>query len=183
MIKVDKGILLIAEPFMKDANFQRAVVLLCEHQETGSFGITINRPTDKPVAEYIEGIGNYTLPLYDGGPVGKDHIHFLHKLPSHIPNGNWVGEETYWGGDLEAAKYVINSGLGNDSNIRFYLGYSGWGEQQLDEEMDEKSWLTVPATGRLVFYQNKTEIWKEAVRSLGDAYTPILNYPLDPSFN
>ncbi|GDX44615.1 hypothetical protein LBMAG23_15920 [Bacteroidota bacterium] len=78
---------------------------------------------------------------------------------------------------------MINSGLGNDSNIRFYLGYSGWGEQQLDEEMDEKSWLTVPATGRLVFFQNKTEIWKEAVRSLGDAYTPILNYPLDPSFN
>jgi putative transcriptional regulator len=183
MIKVDKGILLVAEPFMKDVNFQRAVVLLCEHQDSGSFGITINKPTDKLVADYMDGIGNYTLPLYDGGPVGKDHIHFLHKLPSHISNSTWVGEETYWGGDLEAAKFVINSGLGNDSNIRFYLGYSGWGEQQLDEEMDEKSWLTVPSSGRLVFHQNKTIIWKEAVRAMGNEYTPLLNYPLDPSFN
>lgn len=183
MIKVDKGILLVAEPFMKDENFQRAVVLLCEHQVTGSFGITINRRSSHLVANYIEGIGNYSLPLYDGGPVGKDHIHFLHNLPSHIPHSTLVGEETYWGGDLEAAKFVINSGLGNDSNIRFYIGYAGWGEQQLEEEMDEKSWLTINSSKRLVFHEDLPSIWKDAVRSMGDKYRPIINYPLDPSFN
>ena len=183
MIKVDKGMLLVAEPFMKDINFQRAVVLLCEHQVTGSFGITINRPTQHLVADYIEGVGNYSLPLYDGGPVGKDHIHFLHNLPSHIPQSLWVGEEIYWGGDLEAAKFVINSGLGNNSNIRFYLGYSGWGEQQLEEEMDEKSWLTIPSNGKLVFHEETPLIWKEAVKSMGEEFKPLINYPLDPSFN
>lgn len=183
MVVVDKGTMLIAEPFLKDPNFQRTVVLICEHEPAGSFGITINRVMRNPVAEYMEGIGNYEIPLFDGGPVGRDHIHFLHRLPGMIEGGKKIAEGIYWGGDLETARFLINSGKTNETDIRFYLGYSGWGTQQLDQEMEEKSWLTIPAKSSLVFQKNPGDIWKEAVKHLGDEFRPIIHYPRDPELN
>lgn len=183
MNAVDKGTLLIAEPFLKDENFRRSVVLLCEHDFTGTFGIAINRPTETAVADLLDGIGNHELKLFDGGPVGKDHVHFLHRLPSHISGGVPIADEIYWGGDLEEAKYAINSGIANENNIRFYLGYSGWGESQLTDEMNEKSWLSIPAAQSLVFHPNCHIVWKDAVKRLGKEFLPIINYPLDPSLN
>jgi len=98
MNRIESGMLLIAEPFLKDPNFQRSVVLLCEHETTGSFGITINRVIDEKVANLLDGIGNHEIPMFEGGPVGLDQLHFLHRLPFQIPGGKKIAENIYWGG-------------------------------------------------------------------------------------
>ena len=69
------------------------------------------------------------------------------------------------------------------SKIRFFIGYSGWGEAQLDEEMKEKTWLTVAATRKLVFHPTSNEIWKDAIRQLGGDYEIMVNFPIDPQLN
>ncbi len=183
MNRIESGMLLIAEPFLKDPNFQPSVVLLCEHETTGSFGIAINRVLDEKVANLLEGIGNHELPLFEGGPVGLDQLHFLHRLPFQIPGGKKIAENIYWGGNLEAAKYLINSGKAANDGIRFFVGYAGWESGQLRQEMKEKSWMSVHATEEIVFHEDPKSMWKAAVKELGEGFAEMINYPLDPSFN
>jgi len=69
------------------------------------------------------------------------------------------------------------------NKIRFYIGYSGWSSGQLDDELKEKSWLTVKATRKLVFHRKFEEIWKEALKHLGGDYEMMINFPIDPQLN
>lgn len=183
MKNIAKGTLLIAEPFLKDIHFQRTVVLLCEHQQTGTFGILINKPLNEDISYLIEELDGLGVPLYDGGPVNRNQIHFLHQYPDLVPGGQHIVDGIYWGGDFDIAASFIKKGLIKKEGIRFYLGYSGWGENQLEDEMKEKSWLTLSAYKDLVFHKNAMQIWKKAVTDLGDEFLPMVNYPLDPSFN
>ena len=89
----------------------------------------------------------------------------------------------YWGGDFELAIDLLRKGQIDLSRIRFYIGYSGWSEGQLTEELNQKSWLTVEATRKLVFHKNVEEIWKDAVKSLGGDYSMMINFPTDPQLN
>ena len=173
--------LLIAEPFLKDQNFQRSVILICDHQQSGTFGITINKKTKEVVSDYIEELSFCSLPIHDGGPVSRDHIHFLHQYPEWISGGREIADGIYWGGDFNEMTSFLNKGMGK--KIRFYLGYAGWGDQQLENEMKEKSWLTIAASSSLVLNTPTDQVWKEAVKTLGNEYLPIINYPLDPSYN
>jgi putative transcriptional regulator len=181
MNKIEKGMLLIAEPFLKDQNFQRSVILICDHQQSGTFGITINRQTDEVVSDYIEELSFCSLPIHDGGPVSRDHIHFLHQYPEWITGGQEIADGIYWGGDFNEMTTFLKTGGGK--KIRFYLGYAGWGDQQLESEMKDKCWLTIAASSSLVLKTSTDQIWKEAVKTLGDKFLPIINYPLDPSYN
>jgi len=123
------------------------------------------------------------MPIFEGGPVGLDQLHFLHRLPFQIPGGKKIAENIYWGGNLEAAKYLINSGKAGNDGIRFFIGYAGWESGQLKQEMKEKSWLSVQATEEIVFHEDPKSMWKAAVKELGEGFTEMINYPLDPSFN
>jgi putative transcriptional regulator len=183
MNNIEKGALLIAEPFLKDVNFQRSVVLLCEHQSAGSFGITINKETEDTIGEYIEELAYCKMTVFDGGPVSRDHVHFLHQHPESIPGGQHIANGIFWGGDFKSMVDFMNSRRQESIRVRFFLGYAGWGSDQLETEMKEKSWLIAPASSKLVFHTNTASIWKESVKMLGDAFLPIINYPLDPSFN
>lgn len=183
MLEIQKGLLLIAEPFLKDENFQRSVVLLCQQDDDGSFGIQLNKKIDIDISYFLEELADYNLPVFDGGPVGKDHIHFLHQHPELIKGGEHLIEEIYWGGDYEAAVQHVKKGNINTNQIKFYLGYSGWGKNQLRKEMKHHSWLLTEATNELVFNTDHEMIWSNAIKRLGDDYKPMINYPLDPSFN
>jgi putative transcriptional regulator len=183
MIHPGPGILLIADPFLKDPNFMRTVVFLCEHQEEGTFGFVLNRPYDYTLDELVNSAGDLKLPVFYGGPVQMDTIHFLHKYPEEIPGGTEVLKGIYWGGDFETAIGLIKSGQVDTDNIRFYIGYSGWGTGQLDDELKEKSWLTAKANQELVFHQEINQIWKDAIRLLGGDYEIMINFPIDPQLN
>ena len=183
MIEPGAGILLIADPFLKDPNFLRTVVFLCEHKEEGSFGFVINRPFTNTIDELIPELQEHKLPVFYGGPVQQDTIHFLHQYPDDIPGGQEILKGVYWGGDFDKMVELLRSKSLDPARIRFYIGYSGWGTGQLDDELKEKSWLTVKATRKLVFHGNFDEIWKESLKLLGGDYEMMINFPIDPQLN
>lgn len=183
MIDPAPGILLIADPFLKDPNFLRTVVFLCEHREEGSFGFVLNRQYENTLDELIPELEEYKLPVFYGGPVQQDTIHFLHQYPEEVPGGIEVLKGVYWGGDFDKLVEMIKRGSADTQKIRFYIGYSGWSNGQLTDEMKEKSWLTVKATRKLIFHHNYEEIWKESLKLLGGDYEMMINFPIDPQLN
>ena len=183
MIDLAPGILLIADPFLKDPNFLRTVVFLCEHKEEGSFGFVLNRKYENTLDELIPELTGHHFPVYYGGPVQMDTIHFLHQYPKEIPGGQEVVNGVYWGGDFEAVINLLKNEEIDANKIRFYIGYSGWSTGQLADEMNEKTWLTVGATRKLVFHRNYQEIWKDSLKHLGGDYGIMANFPIDPQLN
>ena len=183
MIEPGPGILLIADPFLKDPNFLRTVVFLCEHKEEGSFGFVLNRQYENTLDELIPELEGHKIPVFYGGPVQIDTIHFLHQYPVEIPGGQEVLKGVFWGGDFDAVVNLIKNEDFDEHKIRFYIGYSGWGEGQLDTEMKEKTWLSVKATRKLVFHLDYTAIWKDALKTLGGDYEMMVNFPIDPQLN
>ena len=183
MIEPAPGILLISDPFLRDPNFMRTVVFLCEHQDQGSFGFVLNRRYENTIDELIPELDGHKIPVYYGGPVQMDTIHFLHQYPDEIPGGLEVINGVYWGGDFEKVVEMIKNEQLEQNKIRFYIGYSGWSGGQLDDELKEKSWLTVKATRKLVFHGKFEEIWKESLKHLGGDYEMMINFPIDPQLN
>ncbi|MFI5133267.1 MAG: YqgE/AlgH family protein [Chitinophagales bacterium] len=183
MVEPAPGILLIADPFLKDPNFLRTVVFICEHKEEGSFGFVLNRKYENTLDEWIPHLEGHKTPVYYGGPVQMDTIHFLHQYPAEIPGGVEVIKGVYWGGDFEAVIQMIKDETIDYNKIRFYIGYSGWSDGQLNDELTEKSWLTVQATRKLIFLRNYEEIWKESLKLLGGDYEMMINFPIDPQLN
>jgi putative transcriptional regulator len=183
MNNIKKGIILIAEPFLKDPQFQRSVVLICQHEQDGTFGISLNKMHKADLSTFMNDLEDSKIPVFDGGPVGRNEIHFLHHYPTQIPGGVHIINGIYWGGDFSIAMSLLKNGHINKDGIRFYLGYAGWGENQLYQEMKENSWLTVLGTKELVFHLHEKEIWANAVKHLGEEFLPIINYPIDPSLN
>jgi putative transcriptional regulator len=177
------GMLLIADPFLKDPNFMRTVVFLCEHQQEGSFGFVLNRQYDQYLDDILPDLDGIHLPVYYGGPVQVDTLHFLHTIPDIIPGGYEIEDGVYWGGDFELLTQLLKEGSVDTSRIRFYLGYSGWSDGQLTNELKEKSWLTVEAKKKIVFHKNLDEIWKDSLKELGGDYEMMINFPIDPQLN
>lgn len=183
MVDPGTGILLISDPFLKDPNFMRTVVFLCEHREQGSFGFILNRKYENTLDELIPELEGIKIPLYYGGPVQTDTIHFLHQYPDEIPGGEEVIKGVYWGGDFELLVTMIKKNSIDANKIRFFIGYSGWGVGQLNNELNEKSWLTVKAVRRIVFNKNHEEIWKDSLKQLGGDFEMMINFPIDPQLN
>jgi len=183
MIEPAAGILLIADPFLKDPNFLRTVVLLCEHQNEGSFGFVLNKQVEQKLDELASDMKGVDLPVYYGGPVQTNTIHFLHQYPDLIPESVKVTKDIYWGGNFETVTALIKNSSIDLTKIKFFIGYSGWGKGQLNDEMKEKSWLTVKANPGLVFNTPYDEIWKCSLKTMGGEYERLINYPIDPQLN
>jgi putative transcriptional regulator len=183
MIEPAPGVLLIADPFLKDPNFMRSVVFICEHQLEGSMGFVLNRQFEQTMDELITDFEGYPVPVYYGGPVQLDTVHFLHQYPDLVPGGLEVMKGVFWGGDFEVLTSLIKNHEIDLGKVRFFIGYSGWGEGQLGDEMNEKTWLTVEATRRLIFHEDPEEIWKESLKQLGGNYEMMINFPIDPTLN
>lgn len=185
MADLSTGTLLIADPFLKDPNFMRTVVLLCDHRNEGSFGFVLNRHirhTLEEIVPELEGVGN-KIPVFFGGPVQPDTLHFLHVCPDQIPGSSKITDGIYWGGDFEIIKDLLLKNKLKPRDIRFYIGYSGWGSNQLNDEMKTNSWITAMAKRDIIFKYRSDDIWKESLRLLGDDYSVMVNYPIDPRLN
>ncbi|HEX2535700.1 MAG TPA: YqgE/AlgH family protein [Chitinophagaceae bacterium] len=183
MTQPGSGVLLIADPFLKDPNFMRTVVFLTEHRDEGTIGFVLNRQYENTLDELLPEIEGHKLPVYYGGPVQMNTVHFLHRYPEEIPGGIEVMKGVYWGGDFDSVVELINKGKIDAEGIRFFIGYSGWSPGQLQGELDEKTWLTVEATRKLIFHPNAEEIWRDALKHLGGEYEMMINFPIDPQLN
>lgn len=178
------GKLLISDPFLPDPNFSRTVVLLTEHQkDVGSFGFVLNRGAGLNLAEVVDFEVKADFPLFTGGPVQQETLHLLHKDPSLADAEMEILPGVYWGANYEALKQLLQSENADPDSFRFFLGYSGWGAGQLDQELKHKSWFVVRANQDIVFSGNTDAMWKAVLHSMGGNYSLLANSPNDPQWN
>ncbi len=182
-LKPVAGRLLIAEPFLHDSYFRRAVVLLAEHSDKGSVGFILNKPLDILVQEAIPDFPEYGNYSYFGGPVQRDQLYFIHTLGERIEGSFPIGNGLYWLGDFDQVKDLISKKEIGHDEIRFFIGYAGWEAGQLDKELEDKSWFVSRADSRLIFNVDPSAMWTEAVKGMGQAFAPMANFPEDPSMN
>ena len=183
MISPERGTLLIANPFLKDPNFKRTVIFICENAIQGALGFVLNKPFPQNLDELIPDLKGYKYPVFIGGPVQGDSLHFLHQYPDLISGNEEVLEGVFWGGNFESLQIHLKNDDIAENKIRFFAGYCGWGEGQLDHEIREGSWLTVQATRKLIFETKPEDVWKESLNYLGGEYKMLVNYPTDPQLN
>ena len=181
--KPEAGRFLISEPFMEDLNFQRTVVYLVEHNDKGSLGFVLNRKLDIRINQLLEDLPEFEAPVFMGGPVEQNTLHYIHRLGEELEGSQQLGEGIYWGGDFEDLKERIKLRRIFPSDILFFVGYSGWGENQLVNELDANSWIVAPGNKRFIFGNTRDNLWREILKSMGPKYQIISNYPTDPSLN
>jgi len=177
-----QGRILISEPLLSDTYFKRSVVFITEYSEKGAVGFVLNKPVDVPINEILSDFPTFRAKIYIGGPVAKDTIHFLHTLGKLVPNSVHVLDNIFWGGDFDSLKELINEGIVNSSQVRFFLGYSGWSPNQLEDEIEENAWLVTRVESSKIMQADK-DIWKNTLNELGKKYKMWSNFPENPAMN
>ena len=181
-----KGSLLIANPVLPDPNFSRTVILLCDHNEQGSFGLVINRSAQLKATDLFSGINilkSYNEKVYIGGPVSQSMVFYLYRSSGDVVDLDKVCPGVYLGSNLDILESLYLDIENPEENIRFYLGYSGWSSGQLDREMEQNSWLIQNANEQFVFLDSEKMIWPNAVNSLGEKYQYLTKAPVNPQWN
>jgi putative transcriptional regulator len=181
--EIKNGKVLLAEPFMLDPNFKRSAVLLCEHNEEGSLGFIMNKPLNMQINELIEDFPEFESEVFFGGPVQTDTIHYVHNVGDLLEESVPVVDGVYWGGNFEKLKFLVDSQLILPHNIRFFVGYSGWSEGQLMDEMTYGSWVLADMHANYLFKSKPKQLWRQVMYNKGDAYTVIAQMPEAPSWN
>ncbi|HFA51519.1 MAG TPA: YqgE/AlgH family protein [Bacteroidetes bacterium] len=182
-IKLDIGTVLLSEPFMLDSNFRRSAVLLCEHGAEGSIGFILNKKLDMKIDELIVDFPVFGAPVYFGGPVQTDTIHYVHNVGDLLEDSRPVSDGVWWGGNFEKLKFLIDTQLVKPSNIRFFVGYSGWSDNQLEEEMAFGSWVKADMHPNYLFKSKPNKLWERIMSNKGDTFAVIANMPDAASFN
>ena len=182
-LKPTKGKLLVAEPsILSDSSFNRSVVLLTEHDDSGSVGFIFNKPSPYILSDLIPDVDS-SLKVYFGWPVSEDNLYFVHKVPELIPDSIEIADGIFWGGDFEAIQSLLKDDILSKNDIRFFLGYSGWSQKQLEEELETTSWLIVENKFKNLFSINHNNFWKNELLKFGGMYQLWANSPKDPSLN
>ena len=178
-----KGRLLIAEPsILNDTCFNRSIVLLTEHSENSSVGFILNRPLNYILSDLIPDIDS-DFPVYQGGPVEQDNLYFVHRIPNLLKDSIEVANGIYWGGNFNQLKDLISNSEIDESNIRFFLGYSGWSSKQLENELEINSWFISENKYENIFSIDEETIWKNQLLQKGGEYKIWANAPGDISMN
>lgn len=175
------GRLLISEPFLSDPNFVRSVVLLAEHSPEGAFGFTLNDESNLQLNDVLPEIFETPYPVYIGGPVGQDTLHFIHRS-AHIDGGIPLGGGLFWGGNLESVRVLLKNKDILQSDLRFFIGYSGWSAGQLETEIEENTWMVSTLTNPDIAFASDN-VWKQAISSMGPKFAHIANFPINPQLN
>lgn len=183
-LKPAKGLLLVAEPsIIGDVSFNRSVVLLAEYNESGSVGFILNKPLEHKLRDFVPEVTS-KLPVYNGGPVEQDNLYFIHCIPDIIPDSIEISSGIYWGGDFSAIVDLLKEDKLKKDQIRFFLGYSGWESDQLEQELEVNSWVVVPNNyNNSIIGKTNINFWKEKMIEFGGDYLLWSNAPENPSFN
>ena len=183
-LKPTKGHLLVAEPsIIGDVSFNRSVVLLADHSEKGSVGFILNKILDFNLKDLIPELDS-NFKIYNGGPVEQDNLYFIHKVPDLIPESIEIANGIYWGGDFDVVIDLIAKGSITEKQIRFFLGYSGWEAEQLNEELNSHSWvITTNESASEVIERPYSSFWKDKMMQLGGEYLLWSNAPENPTYN
>lgn len=179
----NKGNILISEPFLRDTNFARSVILLIDHGNEGSMGIILNKRLSIRVNDVVKEFKYLEdIPLYKGGPVGTDTLFYLHTL-SNIEGALPLGNGLYLNGDFDAVKKYILQGNPVAGHIRFFLGYSGWEMDQLKHEIEENTWIIGDVDIPDLLNTTGKDMWKNSLEKLGNKYETWSRFPKNPALN
>ncbi len=183
ILSLKKGRVLISEPFLNDPQFRRTVVLLSDHNIEGSVGFIINRLLSVTSDEIVPDILDFNFPLFYGGPVEPNTLHFIHKVGYLIEGSQEISDGIFWGGNIEMANELLNKKVATPDEFRFFIGYSGWSPNQLEEEISEKAWWVADVNAEIIFDDDLENMWKRIVQTLGEDYAYMANSPDDPRWN
>jgi putative transcriptional regulator len=178
-----QGHVLIAEPFLSGSYFNRSIIIITSYSEKGTVGFILNKKVDYPVEDIFVDFPDFEGEIHIGGPVGTDSVFFIHTLGELIPGSILIKENLYLGGDFDALKLQIQLGLVDKKQVRFFLGYSGWEVGQLEEEINENSWLVADISQSDLMKLDEDTMWSESVRAVGGKYSMWENFPENPSLN
>lgn len=178
------GRLLVATPALADPNFDRAVVLLLDHDQEGSLGVILNRPTPVEVGDILEpwaGLSGAPDVVFQGGPVSLDSALGVAVIPGDEGPLGWRRVHGAIGlVDLEAPPQLLAAALGS---LRIFAGYAGWGPGQLESELDEGAWYVVDSEPGDVASPHPEKLWRAVLRRQRSELAMIATYPDDPSLN
>ena len=179
-----KGKILISEPFMLDPHFKRSVVLICEHNEEGAYGFILNRPLEVISGSIIEMDAAFRDRFGLGGPVAADTLHYIHNLGELIDDSVEIIPGKLWSdGDFEALQSYANEQLILPENVLFFIGYSGWSEGQLEEELKIGSWIVSDIDSDTILQANYMDLWKDKLKNLGETFDVISEIPDSANYN
>ena len=183
-LNLKKGLLLIAEPsIIGNMSFNRSIILIADHNSKGSIGFILNKPLDLTLQDLFPEI-EINFELYNGGPVEQDNLYYIHKIPGLIPNSIEISDGLYWGGNFQKVIELIKNNKLNPFDIRFFLGYSGWVNNQLNYELRSNTWiLSKNIYNNQIIEKVNNSFWKEQMLELGGDYTIWSNAPENPSYN
>ena len=179
--KVTKGSLILSQPLMKDLNFERSIILICEHNSDGSFGYKLN---DKLSPDSVTSDLNQIIKenLYIGGPVENSYLNFIHNS-DQIKDSVKITDNIYLGGDLDSVLEGVENNI-SDFKLKFFSGYSGWSPKQLDKEIEENSWIVINEyISNFIFDEIDEKFWTSFLSDKGGKHKIFSNYPKDPSLN
>ena len=177
-----KGRLLLASPALFDPNFRRTVVLVTEHNDEGAAGLVLNRQSETEVAEAVPDLQELVDEgerVYVGGPVQQEAVLVLAEFEDTSEAAMLVVDDIgFVPGDGD-----FNLLAGATRRARVFAGYAGWGPGQLEDEIEESSWIVEPS-GRLdLFSAPETDLWGSVLRKKGGVYRVVALMPDDPSSN
>lgn len=182
--QIEKGTFLISTPDVENGVFFRAVVLVCEHNPNGSFGIIVNKELSLELPEDVIDIRNLTnshVQIRAGGPVQTNQMMLLHtsdKIPDQTLK---ICDNVYLGGDLEFLQEAITDEKG--PHLHMCFGYAGWGAGQLEREFLDGHWYIYPTSERLLFHTPADKLWQTLLREMGGKYATISMIPEDLTLN
>lgn len=179
----EAGTLLFANPSLSDPHFKRSVVLLTEHSEDGTVGFVLNKPLHVPLSQLTNEFSDFSPPLFFGGPVRLDTIHFIHTLGDVLPDSKQILTDVYWGGNIETLKELAERRAAPSDAFRFYIGYAGWATGQLEDELKENAWITLTSDDAPFWNAEPDGMWRTLLRAKGGAYAVLANFPDDPKMN
>jgi len=182
--QIEKGTFLIASPDIENGIFFRGVILICEHNASGSFGLLINKPLELELPEDIINLNNVANPhvnIRAGGPVQTNQMMILHSHEESAQQTLSVCDGVYLGGDLQFLQEMVAEEDG--PRIHLCFGYAGWTAGQLEREFLDGSWYIHAATNKHIFHTPPEKLWRTLLREMGGKYGTLSMLPEDLSVN
>ncbi len=181
---INPGNLLIATPnVIGDIDFHRAVILIVNSNKENIIGHIINKKINYKLNKLIKEL-NLSIPLFYGGPVATDRLFFIYKSSKKLPGSKKISNNLYWCGDYDIIINHLNEKLISKGNIMFFLGYSGWDKNQLNNELLNKSWrINENSISNYLFLKKIDNIWKDCIKSFGNEFILWQNTPRNPNHN
>jgi putative transcriptional regulator len=182
--KTFTGRLLVATPALADPNFERAVILILDHDNDGALGVVVNRPTEVSVTDILpmwDPVVTGPDVVFQGGPVSLDSALGLVAVP---PGDEPIGVRRLHNGfglvDLDTPPEVVQGGV---LQMRIFAGYAGWSPDQLEAEIASGAWYVVDAETTDPFTADPTALWRRVLRRQAGPLAMVATFPSDPSLN